>query len=102
MERNQADQVATRAAERQWMEDELRARVEAAERVLHLYFDGVEAKPRSGRRPAIAEAEMTGDVKSDEGGNRSAGFWILVIARTFLWLGWVGTIYRELFARKRN
>lgn len=33
MGRDQANQVATRAAERQRMEDELRARVEAAERV---------------------------------------------------------------------
>ena len=28
--------------------------------------DGVEARPRFGRRPAVAEAEVTGDTESDE------------------------------------
>ena len=30
------------------------------------YCGGVEARHRSGRRPAVAETEMTGDAKSDE------------------------------------
>ena len=58
---------------------------------------GWEAKPRSGRRPAIVEAEMTDDVESDEGGSRLAEFWILAMTRTFLWLGWlVSSLYRAL------
>ena len=30
------------------------------------YCGRVEARPRSGRRPAVAEAGMTGDAESDE------------------------------------
>lgn len=30
------------------------------------YCDGVEVRPRSGRRPVVAKAEMTGDANSDE------------------------------------
>lgn len=31
-----------------------------------LRTDGVEARPRPGRMPAVVEAEVTGDSKSDE------------------------------------
>lgn len=58
---------------------------------------GWEAKPRSGRRPAIVEAEMADDVESDEDGGRLAEFWILAMTRTVLWLGWfVSSLYRAL------
>lgn len=33
---------------------------------LHACCDGVEARPRSGRRPAVTKAGMTGDADSDE------------------------------------
>ena len=33
---------------------------------LHAYCDGVEGRPRFGRRPAVAEAEVTGEAESDE------------------------------------
>ena len=33
---------------------------------LSLYCDGVEARPRFGRRSAVAETEMTGDAESHE------------------------------------
>lgn len=46
----------------------------------------MEACFRSGRRPALSEAESN-EPKGD--GNRLAGVFIMIMARKFPWLGWV-------------
>ncbi len=43
-----------------------------------VYCDGVEARPRSGRRSAVAEIEMTGDAASHELTGWQGVGWILM------------------------
>ena len=43
------------------------------------YCGGVEARYTSARRPAVAKAEMTGDVESDELTERQGVGWIYLL-----------------------